>query len=93
MRRATTDPCRRFEARWLLEDDCDSRVENAWDLAQAKGAMAVHDILGKVSAELHDWSRNILGDLDKRIKKLIGELEICRGQTVTDASVRMESKL
>jgi hypothetical protein len=46
-----------------------------------------------VSSELHDWSRNILGDLAKRIKNLKHELEQCRRGVLSDSLVRREQVL
>lgn len=87
------DPIKKFKARWLLEEDYEVRVEKAWQNAQASGATKLQDILRGVSTELHDWSRNILGDLAKRIKKLKVELEKCRMMAITAESVRQEQVL
>jgi hypothetical protein len=46
-----------------------------------------------VAASLGDWSSNVLGDLGKRVKKAKKDLEVCRRQPISDASVRREAVL
>jgi hypothetical protein len=84
---------KRFEARWLLEDGCEEVVNNAWEVAGARGEEKVLDKIRVVSRELASWSREVIGDLQKRIKKLKSELEDCRHGEVTDASLRKEQAL
>ena len=60
---------RRFEAKWLLEEDCEAVVKNAWNTAEVRGERNVAGLLKSVSRELHAWSRDVMGDLQKRIKK------------------------
>jgi hypothetical protein len=70
--------CFRFEASWLQEENCGTIVENAWKLSMnvrlGNVAGAVHD----VAADLIDWSKNVLGDLEKRIKHVKKGLEAFR---------------
>jgi hypothetical protein len=58
-------------------------VENCWARkveVEGEGVMgAVQGVLG----ELVDWSKNILGDLEKRISRLKKELEKCRRSSIT----------
>jgi len=57
-------------------------VENAWKLImEARGGKVVDAVKG-VAVELWDWSKNILGDLEKRIKHVKKELEKCRRSLV-----------
>jgi hypothetical protein len=83
----------RFEARWLEEEECRDVVENGWKREMElnnKGAMgAVRGILGV----LVDWSKNVLGDLEKRIKKLKKELEEWRRKDISQEQVRREGVL
>ena len=53
-------------------------VENAWKLSMYTGSGVVADAVRGVAADLWDWSRNILGDLEKRIKYVKRQLEACR---------------
>jgi exonuclease III/phage terminase Nu1 subunit (DNA packaging protein) len=81
---------KRFEARWLLEEDCDTIVNNAWDVAKIKGCKNTADLLKSVSGELHTWSREVLGDMQKRVKKLKTELEDCRKKSLSQEMVNRE---
>jgi hypothetical protein len=60
--------CFRFEARWLQEEACDDLVKKAWAEAFMSGATDVKEGLKGVAGVLSDWNRNVLGDLEKRIK-------------------------
>jgi hypothetical protein len=81
---------KRFEARWLLEEDCDTIVTNAWNLAKQRGHKQVSELITSVSKELHTWSKDILGDLQKRIDKLKEELEAYRKSGISEHKVRKE---
>lgn len=81
---------KRFEARWLMEEDCEKVVEEAWEKAGVTGNAAVMDGLRIVSQDLHQWSRDVLGDLQQRIKKLKLKLEECRLRPVTQANIAKE---
>lgn len=67
----------KFEARWLQEDGCADLVQKAWLEAFDTGAVNVSEGLGEVAGVLADWNRNVLGDLEKRIKKMKKELGAC----------------
>jgi hypothetical protein len=81
---------KRFEARWILEDDCEAIVMNAWGLARARGEGSISSKISKVSKDLHTWSRDVLGDLQNRIKKLKEELEECRRGEITAQNIAKE---
>ena len=66
---------RRFEAQWLVEENCEEIVKNAWAAAEAKGDKEFMSIIRSVSQDLHDWNKNVLGDLQERIKKIKIDLE------------------
>jgi hypothetical protein len=75
------------------EEQCASLVENAWKLAsQVRGGHVV-DAVKEVAGELGEWSRNILGDLEKRIKWARKRLELCRRQPISSTSVGREEVL
>lgn len=58
-------------------------VENAWKLSMDVPAGQVQEALHNVALDLTDWSRNVLGDLEKRIKKARRVLEeFRRGQSL-----------
>ena len=68
-------------------------VENAWKLImEARGGKVVDAVKG-VAVELWDWSKNILGDLEKRIKRAKKALEECRRSITNDRNVAREGIL
>jgi hypothetical protein len=68
-------------------------VMNAWGLAAARGEVNIMGKLKTVSKELHSWSRDVLGDLQNRIKNLKVELEECRRGDITTKSVSKEQRV
>jgi hypothetical protein len=59
----------KFKARWLQEEGCAELVEKAWAEAFSAGSLTVKEGLQDVSWVIWDWDKNVLGDLEKRIKK------------------------
>lgn len=53
----------------------------------------VAEVTRGVMRELVDWSRNILGDLEKRICRTKKELERCRRENIGPEQVRREEVL
>lgn len=76
--RSSSGPQFRFEANWVQEENCEAVVENAWRLAMEGRSRRVLSVVHGVAADLWDWSRNILGDMEKRIKFTKKALEACR---------------
>lgn len=68
----------RFEAEWAEEEQCPVIVENAWRLSVDVQGGRVQDAVRNVALDLSDWSTNVLGDLEKCIKKARRLLEECR---------------
>lgn len=93
--RVTTRPKAsfRFEAGWAEEDHCAVIVDNAWKLATQVRGGKVEDAMQGVASELWDWSRNILGDLERRIKFVRKKLEMCRRLPINSQSVGREEIL
>lgn len=85
--------CFKFEVRWLQKEGCEELVKKAWQDAFGAGAGSVKEGLHDVAGVLVDWNRNVLGDLEKRIKKIKKELEVCRKGGLTERSVQMEQVL
>jgi hypothetical protein len=92
-------PCMRgpstfkFEASWLKEDGCTNLVQEAWLRSFQEGATIVNEGLKDVSKVMSDWSRNILGDLEKRIHKLKRELAKCIKGPISRDSIHQEQVL
>jgi len=83
----------RFEAGWVQEEQCKTIVQNAWNLTIDVRNGTVVDAVKEVGAELWDWSKNILGDLEKRIKRAKKALEECRRSITNDRNVAREGIL
>lgn len=83
----------RFEAGWVKEENCAAIVENAWKLAMEVRGEKVKEAVREVAGDLWDWSRNILGDLEKRIKWARKALELCRRGTISYRTVAREEIL
>lgn len=81
----------RFEAAWLEEEKFKEVVKEAWDVSAGLQGLPVHASLAGVAAGLSSWSSNVLGDLEKQVKKVKKELETCRRQPISrDQVVREE---
>jgi ribosome-binding ATPase YchF (GTP1/OBG family) len=68
-------------------------VNDAWEAAGARGEVKVLEEIRLVSKELASWSREIIGDLQKRIKHVKAKLEEDRKGFVTEASLWKEQVL
>ena len=62
----------------MEEEQCSAIVENAWRTAVDVAGENVAGAISRVAVDLTDWSKNILGDLEKRIKRIRKALEECR---------------
>jgi hypothetical protein len=67
----------RFEARWIQEEGCAELIEKTWVDSFSAGSQTMKEGLKDVSRILDDWSKNVLGDLEKRIKKANIQLQKC----------------
>lgn len=83
----------RFEASWVEEEQCAHVVGNAWRKAMEVNGAKVGEAIQSVAQELGDWSRNVLGDLEKRIKRAKKNLEECRRGRVSQENIRREEIL
>jgi hypothetical protein len=83
----------RFEAKWLEEEGCSAIVENAWSTATDIHGKDVAGAMKGVLGDLREWSRDVLGDLDKRISKIKKELELWRRKGIGPEQVRREGLL
>lgn len=81
---------RKFEAKWLEEKECMARVEEAWAVATDSGGGCLMEVQNKVLLDLLEWDRTVLGELEKRIKKVKGELEKCRRRSISQEQVNRE---
>lgn len=65
-------------------------VAKAWREAMEGTTPNTLGALKVVAAGLIDWSQNVLGDLEKRRKKVIGDLEKCRCGHINQEQVGKE---
>lgn len=81
---------RKFEARWLEEEDCVARVEEAWGAAMLGGGSNILELQSLVLGELWEWDREVLGVLERRVKNVRRELERCCRRGVSQEFVNRE---
>ena len=74
---------KKFETRWLEEEDCITRVEEAWNNVCSEERVSLMEIQSRVLEELWQWDREVLGALEKRIKSARRELERCRRAVIS----------
>jgi hypothetical protein len=85
---------RRFEARWLEEENVDSVVHSAWERASVGQVEAtLMQKTTKVHEELHAWDRRELKGPRKRIDLLKKRLEEVRRGPMNDESVAEQTNL
>jgi hypothetical protein len=68
-------------------------VENAWAREIGPNGREVSGALKGVLGDLSSWSKDVLGDLEKRISRLKKELEQCRRNAISNDQVRKEEVL
>lgn len=61
-------------------------VENAWKLTMEARAGQVQEAVHNVALDLTEWSQNVPGDLEKRIKVARRTLVECRRGQVTGST-------
>ena len=59
---------KKFEARWLEEEECSERVREAWERA-VEGEVNLMEIQSQVLRELWQWDREVLGGIGEKNKK------------------------
>jgi hypothetical protein len=83
----------KFEAKWLEEEGCEGIVKNTWGLEVGVRRGGVAEGVKCVLGDLVDWSKNVLGDLEKRISKLKKELEKWRREAISSEQTQKEEVL
>jgi hypothetical protein len=82
-----------FEAGWVQEEHCKTIVNSAWNLTMDVRAGSVVDAVREVGAELWNWSRNVLGDLEKSIERAKKSLEECCRLAINGRNIAREEIL
>jgi hypothetical protein len=72
-----------FEASWLEEHQYQEVVQMAWENGRWESEVKVVDAIRSIATGLQDWSVNMLGDLEKRLKKAKTELEGYRRRSIS----------
>lgn len=75
------------------EENCEAIVDNAWRLSMGTRAGTVAATINDVAGDLWDWSRNVLGDLEKRLKQVRKAVEACRKSSLSQHNVAREEIL
>jgi hypothetical protein len=83
----------RFEARWTKEDGCDDLIQEAWKRGWQDGGRSVAQVMRGVAGHLMTWSRDVVGELEQRIKKARQELEACMLAPISAVKVEEETRL
>lgn len=73
----------------MQEEDYRQVIEDAWGLSDG-GERCMYENLRGVAASLKEWSVNVLGDLEKRLKKT-KELEKWRREPISHLSMNREA--
>jgi hypothetical protein len=92
-RRGTEGKQFAFEASWLEEAQCREVVKGVWEFGGMEGEMLMSEAVQGLAIGLQDWSTNVLGDLEKRLKKAKWELEGCRRMIISQEIVTKEAVL
>ena len=69
---------KKFEGRFLEEEEGPARVEEAWCKALEMDGTSLMEIQKQLLTDLWEWDKHVLGELEKRIKGVMRELEISR---------------
>lgn len=80
----------KFEAAWLEEESWKEVIKDAWEGAATHGNVPLADLLKTVEDDLQLWNTNVLGVLEKNLKKVKKELEACRRGLLGDEAVKRE---
>ena len=84
---------KKFEARWLEEEECEDSVEGAWEKAISEGEVSLMEIQSRVLGELWQWDREVLGALERRIKNAKRELDRWRKAPISQDQINREHLL
>ncbi|KAE8791529.1 Elongation factor 1-alpha [Hordeum vulgare] len=82
-----------FEARWLQEDGCEEVIKKAWDRGLHEERRGVVGALGSVAGDMTKWSREVVGELEGRIKETRSKLDRCMKAPTSEAKVKEETCL
>lgn len=82
---------KKFEVRWLQEENIMQLVTDAWEHTDPAASLSVRT--AAVHAAMHDWDRENLKAPHRRLKELKAELEQLRLGPLTDEAVDRQRQL
>jgi hypothetical protein len=78
---------KRFEARWLREEQFPDLVQDTWERMKNDPAVpGVFDKLARMHSVFHDWDQRVLKKPKKRLRKAQCELEEVISGPMTDVN-------
>lgn len=90
--RGPTGP-RKFEARWLAEEEVEVIVQTAWDRAKSSGVVPYSQVTDDIHAALHTWDKETFKGPRTRLRKLQKELNTVMMGHLTDDAVARQHEL
>jgi hypothetical protein len=85
---------KRFEARWLQEEEIENMVKAVWERAKDRGEeVTLMQKCGDVHSELHIWDKNILKRAGKKLKELKQDLELLWRGPMIDAALATQKEI
>lgn len=82
---------KKFESRWLQEENMVQLVSEAWERTDPLATFAVRT--ASMHAAMHEWDRAILKAPHRRLKELKAELELLRPGPLSDESADRQPEL
>lgn len=83
----------RFEAWWLQEEGCSAEVQGAWEEGWLSGEGNVAHALRTVAGRMRTWEKEVVGELEDRLRRARRDLEKCMQAPVSEEKVREEARL
>uniref|UniRef100_A0A453RSW6 Endonuclease/exonuclease/phosphatase domain-containing protein n=1 Tax=Aegilops tauschii subsp. strangulata TaxID=200361 RepID=A0A453RSW6_AEGTS len=83
----------RFEAWWLQEEGCSEEIQGEWEESWMNGGGGVAGAMEEVAGRMKKWNKEVVGELECRLKKGRAGLERCMKQPVSEHKVREEARL
>nr|XP_020172956.1 uncharacterized protein LOC109758508 [Aegilops tauschii subsp. strangulata] len=74
----------RFEAWWLQEEGCSEEIQGEWEESWMNGGGGVAGAMEEVAGRMKKWNKEVVGELECRLKKGRAGLERCMKQPVSE---------
>uniref|UniRef100_A0A453JWN8 Endonuclease/exonuclease/phosphatase domain-containing protein n=1 Tax=Aegilops tauschii subsp. strangulata TaxID=200361 RepID=A0A453JWN8_AEGTS len=83
----------RFEAWWLQEEGCSEEIQGAWEESWLEWEGGVAEAMKRVAGRIRKLHKDVVGELEGRLRKARTELERCMRAPISEQKVREETKL